>query len=187
MFLTLSSNLSAKFVRQTLIGNLDRLLGKYKSESKVIGTNLDLVGVSRKRSSHSTANDDKVNSLTQHANDVLLGVLFSSFGAIHVVQNTSHVTTAYVFGQHVRASQLDGYQHVQDDDNRHRQNKEQKGRDLEGVLDQYPLYRAPRAIQDDCGGVDIIVHYTELNGLRHGETQSHQPDGYDELNRPGQL
>lgn len=91
-------------------------------------------------------------------------------------------------GQQARAPQLDGNQHVQHGNDRHRQHEEQDGRDLEGVLDQRPSQRAPGAVRD-YGVICVVVldDDAELDGLWHGEAEGQHPDRHHKLDRPGQL
>lgn len=88
-------------------------------------------------------------------------------------------------GEQARASQLNGDQHVQHGDDRHWHHEEQDGRDLEGVLDQGPLQRAPRAVQDHGLVVRVFVDDAELDGLWYREAEGQQPDRNHELHRAG--
>lgn len=121
--------------------------------------------------------------LTQHANDVPLSSRLPSV-AIQVMQATWYMVPLDGDGQQSGSPQLDGNQHVEHRDDRHRQHEEQYGRDFESVLDQRPPGGTPGAVQDDGAVIAVLVSDAELNRLGHCEAKCQQPDHHHELHCP---
>lgn len=159
------------------------MVGLWKSSTSSPSQHRDKTTIisNRERPTRS-GNFRRPRPLTEHANNVPLRVRLPS-AAVHVIQHPGNVMSfTDGGGQQTRASQLDGDQHVQHSDDRHRQYEEQDGRNLEGMLDQRPPQRAYGAIQVSSGAV---INDAELDGLWHGEAESQQPDGHHELHRSG--
>lgn len=124
-------------------------------------------------------------SLTQHPDHVSLGGALPP-AAVAVILSSWQMVSFDGGGHQSRPPQFDRDQDVQDRDDRHGRDEEEHRRYLEGVLDQDPLDRAPRAVHDRRAVV-ILVNDAELDRLRHGQAEGQQPNHDDKFDGAGQV